>query len=699
MAPLRAAIRCTPAGACRGGWAVDRPSARPVSVLRARSRAAFFHAKNAGLHISSTSARGHIHLDAPANKSEKLFSGATPPPFNVSPARGSSRLKATLSTPPPTTEVQPGLQRSKRLEEVVKLRRVYRAALVARYLQDIPSPLWKVEETSPQQADSLDEEDRKRAEEENMQRAVRAISTMYFTEEELKIALRLLEPGYGDFLEGEDAQAAESELENTVQSFCTALIERAEAEAARLPPEGRAKLAAERDGDWNDEEVSATVESEAGGTTTERRSVVQAVVKGERRLEKAVKRFAPIVKAKVENPGWLLDAASTVKTYGSGLWERLNGKGQNKSVNLAELGFPAPVNTRHTVEKEILVLSSEIESLEKKVNEASKQREAKVRSAGLQTKARLAIDLMTMDREVINLSQTLGIRTLQLEMLYIFQTLEQEALEVVENVGELLDSLTSNDELALLAAEYSLLNEQLSYVALEASDAACLLNQDGAQQLEALSREIPDLRSRLDIGDGLVFGGGGFSIRRIQITAMESAAKIKEGVTFLVTGFRVLFADVNNALRIFLRAVKGGTLKPREVQALRRSVLDVLTFIPFLIILIIPLSPIGHVLVFGFIQRYFPSLYPSQFTARRQELMKRYEELKQQLLSAQSAAELEDDERELKRATEAVEALTAPRSRLYAVDSMDESSPAAAELRKLRKQVRAAKDDHLGLAD
>jgi hypothetical protein len=65
---------------------------------------------------------------------------------------------------------------------------------------------------------------------------------------------------------------------------------------------------------------------------------------------------------------------------------------------------------------------------------------------------------------------------------------------------QLLDSLTSNDELALLAAEYSLLNEQLSYVALEASDAACLLNQDGAQQLEALSREIPDLRSRLDIG-------------------------------------------------------------------------------------------------------------------------------------------------------------------------------------------------------
>lgn len=29
----------------------------------------------------------------------------------------------------------------------------------------------------------------------------------------------------------------------------------------------------------------------------------------------------------------------------------------------------------------------------------------------------------------------------------------------------------------------------------------------------------------------------------------------------------------------------------------------------------------GHVLIFGFIQRYFPGLFPSQFTGRRQELM------------------------------------------------------------------------------
>ena len=73
-----------------------------------------------------------------------------------------------------------------------------------------------------------------------------------------------------------------------------------------------------------------------------------------------------------------------------------------------------------------------------------------------------------------------------------------------------------------------------------------------------------------------------------------------------------------------LRAVLAGqTLKPREVQALRRTAWDVLIFVPFTIILIAPLTPVGHVLIFGFIQRYFPNFFPSQFSTRRQELMTR----------------------------------------------------------------------------
>jgi len=75
--------------------------------------------------------------------------------------------------------------------------------------------------------------------------------------------------------------------------------------------------------------------------------------------------------------------------------------------------------------------------------------------------------------------------------------------------------------------------------------------------------------------------------------------------------------------RLFTKAVLGGTLKPREVAALRRTARDIFSFVPFVIILIIPLTPLGHVLVFGFIQRYFPGFFPSQFTNQRQDMMMR----------------------------------------------------------------------------
>ena len=131
-------------------------------------------------------------------------------------------------------------------------------------------------------------------------------------------------------------------------------------------------------------------------------------------------------------------------------------------------------------------------------------------------------------------------------------------------------------------------------------------------------------------------------------------------------------------------------------MALRRTARDILAFVPFTVILIAPLTPVGHVLIFGFLQRYFPGFFPTQFSSRRQELVMRcvtlwtlvswsrctqsycctqcnshlheisgllacrYEELRAQLRTAQDAAEQEHDEAELARAAAAVARLTAP---------------------------------------
>lgn len=54
------------------------------------------------------------------------------------------------------------------------------------------------------------------------------------------------------------------------------------------------------------------------------------------------------------------------------------------------------------------------------------------------------------------------------------------------------------------------------------------------------------------------------------------------------------------------------------------------------------MTPLGHVLVFGFIQRYFPDFFPSQFNTQRQDMVKRYEDLRKQLSLAQAVADHEE---------------------------------------------------------
>ena len=97
----------------------------------------------------------------------------------------------------------------------------------------------------------------------------------------------------------------------------------------------------------------------------------------------------------------------------------------------------------------------------------------------------------------------------------------------------------------------------------------------------------------------------------MQLVARENLDKVVEGGNFFGRGLKLLGQDAVYSSTLIYNAVLGSSLKPREVSALRRLVLDVFSLVPFTIILIIPLSPLGHVLVFGFIQRYFPDLFPS----------------------------------------------------------------------------------------
>ena len=79
-------------------------------------------------------------------------------------------------------------------------------------------------------------------------------------------------------------------------------------------------------------------------------------------------------------------------------------------------------------------------------------RESRLRKAGIAGRARMASELRDMDEEVSGLSRALAVRTLQLEMEYIFGCLEDEALDIAQDLkgaGYLL--LRSGQTLQLLA--------------------------------------------------------------------------------------------------------------------------------------------------------------------------------------------------------------------------------------------------------
>mmetsp|Transcript_6005 Transcript_6005/g.11362 ORF Transcript_6005/g.11362 Transcript_6005/m.11362 type:complete len:665 (-) Transcript_6005:1807-3801(-) len=171
----------------------------------------------------------------------------------------------------------------------------------------------------------------------------------------------------------------------------------------------------------------------------------------------------------------------------------------------------------------------------------------------------------------------------------------------------------------LNVAEFGLLESQLDSMNTQIASGETIDSDVLSVMLDATA----DFKRRLGI-DYYVTGLT-FDKEAIKIWANDLLEQSKAGLAFYAKGVQLLWNDIVFSISLISRALQGYTLKPREVRTLRRTFKDILTFIPFIIILIIPLTPIGHVLVFGAIQRFFPDFFPSCFTERRQNLFSLYE--------------------------------------------------------------------------
>eukprot|EP00871_Galdieria_phlegrea_P001910 jgi/Galph1/271/GphlegSOOS_G5065.1 len=349
---------------------------------------------------------------------------------------------------------------------------------------------------------------------------------------------------------------------------------------------------------WGVSNSSATVELSGA---SERRRIPRLSVSAAP-IRKAANRFLRTdgsvdfraVRTSVE---WLLDRMLET-------WERLNGRSSEPKLTdqlvLRDKRFMFESDTIRETKRRI-------EEIERELKEASKARELILRKEDPLGKLMKLKEIRNLDEKVDNLRKSLAIKVLQVELERVYMFLCQEV--------ELSDDFA---EQKILVAAYEGADSQLERLSVLADSNVALVVSD--DELGTLASGVEDIRSRLGLETDAYISGWDWN--RLQTYFGDIWKKSKEGLEFYTRGTKLLGGDIMYATK---RAVSGYTLSPREVRTLRRTGRDLLTLLPFTLILILPLTPVGHVLVFSFIQRYFPDLFPSTFGESRQERMKRYE--------------------------------------------------------------------------
>ncbi|CAI7814664.1 unnamed protein product [Closterium sp. NIES-54] len=108
----------------------------------------------------------------------------------------------------------------------------------------------------------------------------------------------------------------------------------------------------------------------------------------------------------------------------------------------------------------------------------------------------------------------------------------------------------------------------------------------------------------------------------------QSLEHIREGGADAWRGTQLLSTDVAVAMKMLQRAALGQPLTDREAKVLKRTLTDVASVIPIGVLMLIPMTPVGHAAVLAAIQRYAPHLFPSSYNEDRLDAARRLEQVR-----------------------------------------------------------------------
>ncbi|XP_042512406.1 uncharacterized protein LOC122087374 isoform X2 [Macadamia integrifolia] len=120
-----------------------------------------------------------------------------------------------------------------------------------------------------------------------------------------------------------------------------------------------------------------------------------------------------------------------------------------------------------------------------------------------------------------------------------------------------------------------------------------------------------------------------FRVQKKESIIGKSIVKLKEASTDVWQGTQLLAIDVAAAVELLRRALIGDELTEKEKKALRRTLTDLASVVPIGILMLLPVTAVGHAAMLAAIQRYVPALIPSTYGPERLDLLRQLEKVKE----------------------------------------------------------------------
>jgi len=327
----------------------------------------------------------------------------------------------------------------------------------------------------------------------------------------------------------------------------------------------------------------------------------------------------------------VLQDSQAEQPFSRDLWERLEGKTQHSEGEWSPYEDSQEAE-RRIQQKEAILLEAkqELKTAKAKRAKVLKKMKKAASKGGLQDKKPidLTTDLFRWDRRISG-HQVLVLLA-NVDLIFDKVALQLEKLLVQADIAEWDHS---GRRLKRLVLKLSALEVQVApyrkYVR-ESPEKVVHIGLDW-DELQMLEEQIASIAQSVGLHVERINQRSGFfaPIRRQMLSFATSWQKIRRGIVFQANGVRLLSQDLRLALKLLLKVVfLNHALEDREVRICRRAVKDLLVLVPFLILLLIPLSPPGHMLVFSLILKVYPDFVPSPFTEHRQNVMRIYNAIK-----------------------------------------------------------------------